>query len=241
MNFTQRCTDKEMMDDQNLDADSLKNVLQDINKVNKILNGYSITLNAIGKLIKQTPKKSYTILDVGCGDGYMLRKVAHYFKSIGIAVNLVGIDLNEKTLKIARANSVNYPNISYLHRDVLLMDLKEIQCDIMLCTLTMHHFKNDDIPEFLRKSTSFAQLGVIINDLQRSKSAYYLFKIYSAIFMKTRIAKHDGLLSIKSAFTKSELQEFSKLFPEAQHELSWKWAFRYLWIIELKQEQPIYD
>ncbi|GGW21767.1 methyltransferase domain-containing protein [Arenibacter certesii] len=234
MNFTQRCTESEIMDDPNLDAGSLKKVLLDINKVNKILNGFPITLNAIKKLIKNNPKKSYTIIDLGCGDGHMLREVANYFKSTGIEVNLVGVDLNEKALGIARINSINHRNITYLQRDVLLMDPNELQCDIILCTLTMHHFKNEEIPEFLRKAISCACIGIIINDLQRSKIAYYLFQVYSVIFMQTKIAKYDGLVSIKSAFTKGELQELSKLFPEANHELNWKWAFRYLWIIRLK-------
>ncbi|MCM4166385.1 2-phytyl-1,4-beta-naphthoquinone methyltransferase, chloroplastic [Arenibacter antarcticus] len=234
MNFIHRCTEREIMDDPNLEVTLLKKVFIDINKVNAMLNGFSITIKAIKKLIQDTPKSSYTIMDLGCGDGHMLRLVANHFKKSGVQLHLVGLDLSSKALGIAREKSANYPNISYLEQNILTMDAKETQCDILLCSLTMHHFKTADIPEFLRQIFPIARMGIVINDLQRSRVSYYLFKMYSIFFIKTCIAKHDGLVSIKSAFTKSDLRAFSQEFPQLSHDLSWKWAFRYLWVIRLK-------
>lgn len=222
------------MDDPNLDKESLMEVYVDINKVNSRLNGFSITLKAIRNLMCDNSKSSYTIMDLGCGDGHMLRKVADHFGKNGVTLNLVGVDINQKALEIARRNAANYPNISFVEKDILTMEAKEVQCDILLCSLTLHHFKTVEIPDFLQQIIPLAHLGIIINDLQRSRISYYLFKIYSAIFLKTNIAKHDGLLSIKSSFTMPDLMEFSKAFPDVSHDLSWKWAFRYLWVIRIK-------
>lgn len=234
MNFKDRSTEKEVMDSNVLDKELLKLVFRDINIVNKSLNGFSITLNAIEEMIRYYPQSKYTIMDLGCGDGQILRQVADHYNKSGIKMRLVGLNLNPKALEIARENSKNYPNISYLEKNILTLEGMQPQCDILLCTLTMHHFGSKDISEFQRKIIPLVHLGIIINDLQRSRISYYLFKLYSKIFIKTKIAENDGLISIKSAFTRSDLINFSKAIPRVDHEIRWKWAFRYLWVMRVK-------
>ena len=77
-----------------------------------------------------------------------------------------------------------------------------------------------------------ANLGVVINDLQRSKIAYRLFEAYSRVFMKSKMARHDGLISIERAFTKNELLSFTSKLGVQSFNIKWRWAFRYLWILE---------
>ena len=77
-------------------------------------------------------------------------------------------------------------------------------------------------------------MGVVINDLERSPIAYYLFKAFSFFFIKTEIAKKDGLLSVRRAFKMRELQDFSKQVKNATHHIRWKWAFRYIWVLKKK-------
>ena len=60
-------------------------------------------------------------------------------------------------------------------------------CDIILCTLTMHHFTDQQICTFIKTFVQLASTGVIINDLQRSKIAYRLFQLFSGIFMKSKL------------------------------------------------------
>lgn len=84
----------------------------------------------------------------------------------------------------------------------------------------------------LEKAFSQAKVGVVINDLQRSKLAYRLFQLYSFFFFKSSIAKHDGLVSILRSFKKRELEHFAKNFVQAKHSIQYKWAFRWQWIIE---------
>jgi hypothetical protein len=75
---------------------------------------------------------------------------------------------------------------------------------------------------------------IIINDLQRNKLAYYLFHVFSLIFIKTKIAKQDGLISIRSGFVKSDLQRFGRALPGFIHRIQWRWAFRYIWVMQAK-------
>lgn len=219
------------MDDPNLDRESYKKAYHDINRCNTLLGGANITLKAIKKLMHSHPKKSYTIFDMGCGDGYMLRKVSQEFENQDVDLKLIGIDLRDDVIAIAEEASCSFPNISFQKSDI--MNLNRVQnCDILLCTLTMHHFEDDEIEKFATRFGELAKIGVIINDLQRSKLAYGLFKLFSFFFIKTQIAKEDGLISISKSFHKKELQRLADKISGLKHTIEWKWAFRYLWTME---------
>ena len=169
---------------------------------------------------------------MGCGEGSMLREVAHFFRNEKIKVRLIGMDLNEQAIAMGRERSKSYPEISFMQQDILQLTEEDLTCDILLCTLTMHHFRCEQIPQFLEQFVKLSTIGVVINDLQRSRLAYYLFKGFSAIFIRTKIAKHDGLISVRSGFTKKELIAFSKKLPQVKHSIRWKWAFRYVWMMQ---------
>ena len=226
-----RNTDPEMMDDPNVPQAVLREVLEDISRVNKLLNGNRITVRAICQLIKETTQEKYTIVDMGCGDGQILREIADFYRKKDIQVHLIGIDLSEKGIQIAKERSKEYPEIQFLRQDILKIKAEALQCDILLCTLTMHHFSNTEIPIFLDQFVKLAKIGVVINDLQRSRLAFYLFKLFSIIFIKTDIGRSDGLTSIKSGFKKDELLGFSIAIPSVYHSVQYRWAFRYLWLI----------
>jgi len=232
IDLSKRSNQAELMDDFREGLKSLRVVFDDINRVNSILGGSNITVNAVAKLMKEHPQESYTVVDMGCGDGNMLREVSRYCKKRAIKVRLIGIDLNDEALQLAEEASVDYSEIEYHHRDILQLKETDFNCDIIINTLTMHHFVNEDLLQFLKKFNQLAGIGVVINDLHRSRWAYYLFKAFSLIFIKTETAKIDGLISISKGFVKSDLIQYSKSLPEIQHDIRWKWAFRYVWIMQ---------
>ncbi len=239
--FSKRNRDPELMDDCGVDGNTLRKVLDDIDRSNNLLGGNRITINGVERLIREHSQISYTILDMGCGNGNMLREIVKLGRRLGVTIEAIGIDLSEKSLEIAKVASYDFPEIRYLKQDILALAPDELQCDILLCTLTMHHFYDENIPVFLNQFTKLASIGIVINDLQRSPLAYHLFKGFSTIFIRTRIAKHDGLISIQSGFKKTELEGFAKDLPSVQHEIQRKWAFRYLWIMRTRRLNGKYE
>lgn len=229
-----RSSQIELLDDFQGSPMELEVLLEDINRVNRLLGGVHITSNAVFKLIQENKTESYTILDVGCSDGDILRKLALRARKANITIQFIGLDLNGEALEIAKKKSSSFPEISYLERDVFL--LEKLEVDIVITTLTLHHFHSTKIPLFLEKFVKMARIGVIINDLHRSLWAYYLFKLFSVIFIHSSTAKHDGLISILRGFKKKELLTFSDQVPEVDHQISWKWAFRYRWILRKREE-----
>ena len=225
----------ELMDDPKLDEDRLQAALKDVTLVNRYLGGQQVTIDGMKHFTGKFPQKTYSIVDFGCGDGAMLRKIADYARKMKLDFQLLGLDLNEISIALAKSKSVDYPEIEYLQKDILELNQDGFGCDVFTSTLTMHHFTDVEIEAFLKQFLSISKLGVVINDLQRSRIAYVLFKVFSTVFMKTHIARHDGLISIKRAFTKNELLTFTQKLPLESYKLKWRWAFRYLWILEKQQ------
>ncbi len=233
MDMTRRATMDEAMDDPTLNSNDLRAVFEDLNRTNVLLGGQRISLKAVDDLIRTYPREIYSMVDMGCGDGDLLRRIARKYRKKGVKVRLLGIDNSENALAIAREKSGNFPEIHYQNTSLTALGQMESSHDILLCTLTLHHFSDHQIPLLLRHFTQIARIGVVINDLQRNNWAYYLFRAFSLIFIKTKIAKQDGLISIRRGFRKNELWELSKGLPGHRHTILWRWIFRYLWVIQV--------
>lgn len=235
MDFSERSSETELMDDFRGGIEQLRIVFDDINRVNRILGGNKITIKAVSKLMKTNPKELYVIVDMGCGDGNMLREIAKHCRKESIKIRGIGIDINDKALQLAKETSQEFSELEFLHQDILQLNVSDFHCDIAINTLCMHHFTENQLPVFLRKFVDLSKIGIVINDLQRSFWSYYLFKVFSIIFIKTRTAKIDGLISISKGFVKSDLLRYAKNLPSVNHMIQWKWAFRYVWVMSIKR------
>jgi 2-polyprenyl-3-methyl-5-hydroxy-6-metoxy-1,4-benzoquinol methylase len=231
---TQYRTDApEIMDDFELEGDVLKDALDKIAQINQFLGGNKLTLKSVAKLLKKhTDLNSITIVDVGCGNGDMLRKLADFGLKNNLKFELIGVDANRFTVNYAIDLSKEYSNISYRCQDIFGKSFSELKYDIVLCTLTLHHFKNNDIIKLLTLFDKNSKLGFVINDLHRNSIAYRLFQVLCFVFRMNKMSREDGLISILRGFKKQELVAFSKKLRFENYSIQWKWAFRYQWIVE---------
>lgn len=233
INTSFRTNQAEIMDNFELGGEELEKILKDLENINKWLGGNKVTLNGIKKILRENPEEEeWHIVDVGCGNGAMLREIAQWGRKNNIKLRLTGIDANSHAISIAEKLSENHHNIEFKVKDVFSEDYRQQNFDIVLCTLTLHHFTDPQIVKLLNLFHRQAKYGVLINDLHRSKIAYRLFQAFCAVFINNEIARKDGLTSILRGFKKSDLERFSAKIPACQAEIKWKWAFRYQWIIQ---------
>lgn len=233
LNTKFRTNDSEIMDDFMLKGIELRDALDKIAKINQLLGGNKLTLDGLKELLpKNNKSEKITILDIGCGNGDMLRKIADYGIENNYNFKLIGVDANAFTINHAVQLSNNYNNISFLCEDIFTMGVEKLKGDIIVCTLTLHHFKDDEIIRILKIFYAASKLGIVINDLERSGLAYRLFQILCVLFQLNRMSREDGLVSILRGFKKRELIEFSEKLNFKKYKIQWKWAFRYQWIIK---------
>lgn len=232
INTTYRSNDPEIMDDFAMEGEQLKEALDKIAKINQLLGGNKITLQGVEKLLEQKSKVgTITIVDLGCGNGDMLRMLADYGNKSNFNFILIGIDANEYTIDHARKLSDSYPNIRFYCQDIFDMANEELVYDIVLCTLFLHHFKEDVILKLLSYFYEKSRFGLIVNDLHRCSLAYRLFQMVCFVFRLPIMTKHDGLTSILRGFKKKEIITFAEQLNFKNYTIRWKWAFRYQWII----------
>ena len=228
---TYRSNKTEIMDDFTMKGELLRDTLDKLGKINKLLGGNSVTLNGIRQLLEGKPKdKTYAIIDLGCGHGDILRLIADFGRKEGYNFQLIGIDANQDAIDYASELSVEYYELSFENKDIFSEDFQNMNYDIALATLFLHHFKTDELEVLLKQLASRAKLGLVINDLHRSEIAYGLFKLLSLVISNQMIID-DGLTSILRAFKRKDLENLAQKL-NLKSEIRWKWAFRYQWLIK---------
>jgi 2-polyprenyl-3-methyl-5-hydroxy-6-metoxy-1,4-benzoquinol methylase len=228
-----RSDKSEIMDDFAIGGHILKENLDEIAKINQLLGGNQLTLQGLKELIVTIPKgKEIKIVDIGCGNGDMLRIIANYGIKNNCNFQLLGIDANNYAINYARELSMNYPNISYSCENIFSEVFNELKYDILLCTLTLHHFKYNEIIKLMTVFNENSKIGIVINDLHRTSVSYRLFQVLGIVFRLNNMSREDGLTSILRGFKRHELVDYSEKLNFKKYTIHWKWAFRYQWIIK---------
>lgn len=231
VNTTYRSEAEEIMDNLDYNGPILHDALDKLAKINHWLGGNKVTINGLKTALKNHPKKEpVTIIDLGCGGGDILREVSQFGKRNGYQFHLIGIDANQHTVAYAKRLSEGYDNIKYKAIDIFSEEFKALQYDLVLTTLFLHHFKNDELVSFLEPVLEKAKLGVVVNDLHRHKLAYYLFKLLCTT-IKNKTIVEDGLTSVLRGFKRQELIDMSEQL-HTKYQIQWKWAFRFQWILK---------
>ena len=148
LNLKHRSAETEIMDDFLMEGELLRKTLDQIAWINKWLGGNTITLNGLKKLWKNIPAdQELTIVDVGCGNGDMLRLIAEAARKEERTVKLVGIDANNFTINYARKLSTAYPEIRYMQEMIPSVAFSALKYDVVLSTLFFHHLSLIHISE----------------------------------------------------------------------------------------------
>jgi 2-polyprenyl-3-methyl-5-hydroxy-6-metoxy-1,4-benzoquinol methylase len=231
VNTTYRTDEEEIMDDFSIDGPLLNDALDKLATINKLLGGNDVTLNGLKILLKNHPKdKTITIIDLGCGGGDILRAIANYGKKEGYNFQLIGVDANKNATDYATTLSADFDNIKFVYADVFSEEFEVMEYDIVITTLFLHHFKENQLLELMKHLLKKAKSGMVVNDLHRHRLAYYLFKLIT-IPVKNKMIIEDGLTSVLRGFKKKELVNLSKEL-KSNYQLKWKWAFRYQWVLK---------
>jgi 2-polyprenyl-3-methyl-5-hydroxy-6-metoxy-1,4-benzoquinol methylase len=192
----------ELMDDPALDVVTYHEVLGDLAQVNQLTFAYRPTLSFLRRAAKG--RKRLRVLDVGFGDGDMLRRIARWAARRGLAAELTGIDLNPRSKTTAEAKPSALP-IRYLAGDYAGLDGEGFDC--VISSLVAHHMTHDQLVAFLRFMEREAVVGWFINDLHRHRLAYEVWPLLASTMSWHRIVRLDGHTSIARSFRPDEWRE----------------------------------
>lgn len=196
----QRRQTEELMDDPALPEAIYREVLADLAKVNRVTLAYRPTLEFLGQALQR--RESFRLLDVGFGQGDMLRKIAEWAGARGIEAELVGVDLNQRSEATARAATDPSLPITYITGDYA--DLMDEKWDFIVSSLVAHHMSREELLLFLQTMESNARRGWFVNDLHRHAFSYLGYPLLAAFAGWHRIVRMDGQTSIARAFRRED-------------------------------------
>jgi len=178
----------------------LRDCLRDIAKVNRLTMAYRPTLKWLESVANSTSTSgALRIVDVGCGYGDMLRRIEQWASRRGLAVDLLGVDLNPDAVRAAREATPPGSRIQWIAGDVYSC-AAAAEADIVISSLLTHHLEEPDILRFLEWMERTARVGWFVNDLHRQAIPYYVFRAAASMVGWHRFVRHDGPVSILRSF-----------------------------------------
>ncbi len=200
MSLSVRTQAEERMDADDLDPATYAAVVGDLAKVNAVTMASRPTLSFLKQVSSRCTRMR--ILDVGFGDGDMLRRIERWSARQCVAVDLTGIDLNPRSAPAARAHTPGTSSIRFLTGDYASLDGEE--WDVIISSLVAHHMTRAELVSFLRFMDAHAHCGWLVNDLHRHGFAYRGFPLLAAIASWHPIVRHDGRVSIARSYRPGE-------------------------------------
>lgn len=225
--FTHRSQQIEIMDNLECSGEVVDQTLRELEFINRWLGGNAVTLEGIKQLTKGQKKKAWSIADLGCGGGDMLKLLADWGRRNNLTLKLTGIDANPHIIDFARSNCKAYPEISFEALDIFSMEFQQRNYDIIMGTLFYHHFAHDVLVDFFSKLKHQSRRGLVINDIHRHWLAFHSIRLLTKFFSKSAMVKFDAPLSVLRAFTKQELADILFKAGIQKFRMKWKWAFRW--------------
>ena len=197
--------------------------LGDLATVNKLTLAHGPTLRWLARVVGSA--ENFSVLDVGSGEGDMLRAIWRWAARAGKRCDLEGIDLDPSSAPAAAAQTPADMAIRYGTGDVFAY-APEKRPDLIISSLVAHHMADAQIVPFLRWMEATATRGWYVNDLHRSAVAYYGFRALASVAGWHRFVRHDGPLSIARAFRRPD---WERLLAEAglTADIRWEMPFRY--------------
>ncbi|MFS0738061.1 methyltransferase domain-containing protein [Sphingomonas sp. 1P06PA] len=190
----------EQMDAPDLPADVYAAVLTDLAKVNRLTLSARPTLAFLKRAL--AGRATARILDVGFGDGDMLRTIARWGRSRGLALELVGIDLNPGSAAVAAAATP--PDLAIDWRTGDCAALAGEGWDVVLSSFVAHHMSDAELNAFLRFMENESAIGWLVNDLHRHWFAHAGYPLLARLMRWHRIVREDGTLSIARSFRRED-------------------------------------
>ena len=235
--FKHRSQQIEIMDDLDCKGQVVDQTLHELETINRLLGGNYVTLNGIDKLLCNKNKSHiYTLADLGCGGGDVLKLIAKWAIDKRYSLNLYGIDANRNIIDFAKTNSKSFPQIKYEPLDIFSESFEAKTYDIVTGTLFFHHFNSNELASFFRQLKAQVKVGFVINDIHRNWFAYYSIKWLTKFFSKSDMVKYDAPLSVLRAFRKKELIEILEKAEIKNYSLRWMWAFRWQVVVKVNSQ-----
>lgn len=208
--MTLRDVQPEVMDQPGLAGELHRTALAALGRINRLSRTEAVIWDPIRRLAEAAAPRPLRVLDVACGGGDVLRSLVRRARRSGLPVEFSGCDISELAVGFAReqARQAGLDEIRFFECDVL-RDGLPAGYDVITCTLFLHHLEMADAERLLKGMARAAGQLVLIDDLRRTRTGYFLAWWGGRLLTRSPVVHVDGPLSVKAAFIQQELQDMA--------------------------------
>jgi ubiquinone/menaquinone biosynthesis C-methylase UbiE len=170
--------------------------LRDLVRINALLGGHRIVRQLLARAgCRDQP---FSLLDVGAASGDSSRIIRKAFPS----AHVVSLDQNATNLAAApRPKAI---------ADAFHLPFASNSFDYVFCSSFLHHFDNDQVVRLLQNFARVARRAVLLVEMERHFVPYWFMRLTHPLFRWHWLTVHDGLLSVRAAFTSGELRRLAE-------------------------------
>ncbi|MEO8230243.1 MAG: methyltransferase domain-containing protein [Chloroflexota bacterium] len=197
----------ELLDGPLDDPVALADNLRDLRRFNRLFGGTRLSRQALGALVGDRTEP-VTLLDIGTGGADIPAALVTRRSGDGRRLEVTAIDSRAEVLAAAVAGRAELASLDGLRLalgDGRMLDDPDASQDVVHASLVLHHLEPDDAIRLLREMGRVAAVGVIVNDLARSRLAWVGAWLVGHVLTGNRLTRHDAPLSVRRAYTPAEM------------------------------------
>jgi len=197
------------------DRATLEGNLRDLARINRLFGGARLSIDAVRALVERSGPMAgaatIRVLDVGTGAGDI--PIALIRAGLSRArVEVTATDARREILEAAAriSPSLGSEGVTLAQADGRSLPYPDRAFDVAHASLVLHHLSRDDAVAFLAELSRVARLGVVVNDLSRSRLSWLGAWLVLHALTRNPWTLHDGVLSVRRAWTLGEAQALAR-------------------------------
>jgi ubiquinone/menaquinone biosynthesis C-methylase UbiE len=197
----------ELLDGPLDDPAALTGNLRDLRRVNRWLGGVRLSADAIDALAAH--REQLTVLDVGTGGADIPMALLARADRRGRGLAVVGIDSRPEVLAaavVARPAVAATPGLELHIGDGRMLPYADGSFDVVHASMVLHHFPPDEAVLIIREMGRVARLGVVVNDLERTRRGWIGAWLMSHLLTGNRYTRQDAPLSVRRSYRAGEMK-----------------------------------
>ena len=188
---TVRNLQPELMDQPGLDAEQHRQALRGLGRI----NFWSRSADSFWGPLKDLQcelGRPLRVLDLACGGGDVLWRLANKARRTGLPMKFAGCDISDVAIEYASQRACPAKmNLSFFVADVVKEPLPT-GFDVILCSLFLHHLTDDQATHLLKKMANQTERLILVNDLLRSPLGLLLAHVGTRLLSFSPVVHCDG-------------------------------------------------
>ncbi len=193
----------ELMDDPDCDPRALAATYRRFDVVNRLVSAWGHVYRTRVRPELRALGRPARVLDLGCGGGDVVVRLAALAARDGLEVEWVGADPDPRAREAARERE--RPGVRFVAQgsDDLLAAGERF--DLVISNHVLHHLDADGLRRFADDSLALSRGRVLHADIARGRLAYALYAAGIAPLAAGTLLRVDGLRSIRRSYRAPEL------------------------------------